>query len=324
MKTFQFQKLVTFVGILLFIVKLIAWRITNSNAIFSDTMESIVNIIAAFMGLYSLHLCNKPRDTDHPYGHGKVEFVTSGIEGMLIALAGVLILIEAISSLIKGIELDKLDWGIALFGSTAIVNYAMGYISYQKGKKENSLVLMSAGKHLQSDTFATTAIVLSLVLVHFTGWLWLDPLIAIGFGSYIIVIGGRIVRKALSGIMDERDEALFAELVSILQANRKKEWIDIHNMRIQQFGAHLHIDAHITLPYYYPLKEAHTEMEKVIHLLAEKVDRTIEFNFHLDYCKSFSCELCAIDCKFRQKPFVRTVQWDVKNIAGVVKHKVTD
>ena len=138
MKSFQFQKLVTFIGTLLFIVKLIAWHITNSNAIFSDTMESIVNIIAAFMGLYSLYLCNKPRDTDHPYGHGKVEFVTAGIEGMLIAIAGVLILIEAFSSLIKGIHLDKLGWGIALFGSTAIVNYAMGYISYQKGKKENS------------------------------------------------------------------------------------------------------------------------------------------------------------------------------------------
>ena len=320
MKTFQFQKLVTFVGIILFIVKLIAWHITNSNAIFSDTMESIVNIIAAFMGLYSIHLCNKPRDTDHPYGHGKVEFVTSGIEGMLIAMAGILILIEAISSLINGIQLEKLDWGIALFGSTAIVNYAMGYLSYQKGKKENSLVLMSAGKHLQSDTFSTSAIVLSLVLVHLTGWQWLDPLIALGFGSYIIVIGGKIVRKALSGIMDERDEALFAELVTILQANRKTEWIDIHNMRIQQFGAHLHIDAHLTLPYYYSLKEAHQEMEKVIRLLAEKIERTIEFNFHLDYCKPFSCEICTIDCKFRQKPFVQTVQWEVKNLAGVAKH----
>ncbi len=320
MKTFQFQKLVTFVGIILFIVKLIAWHITNSNAIFSDTMESIVNIIAAFMGLYSIHLCNKPRDTDHPYGHGKVEFVTSGIEGMLIAMAGILILIEAISSLINGIQLEKLDWGIALFGSTAIVNYAMGYLSYQKGKKENSLVLMSAGKHLQSDTFATSAIVLSLVLVHLTGWQWLDPIIALGFGSYIIVIGGKIVRKALSGIMDERDEALFAELVTILQANRKTEWIDIHNMRIQQFGAHLHIDAHLTLPYYYSLKEAHQEMEKVIRLLAEKIERTIEFNFHLDYCKPFSCEICTIDCKFRQKPFVQIVQWEVKNLAGVAKH----
>ena len=200
----------------------------------------------------------------------------------------------------------------------------MGYISYQKGKKENSLVLMSAGKHLQSDTFATSAIVLSLVLVHFTGWLWLDPLIAIGFGSYIIVIGWKIVRKALSGIMDERDEALFTEIVNILQANRKTEWIDIHNMRIQQFGAHLHIDAHITLPYYYSLKEAHQEMENVIHLLAEKVDRTIEFNFHLDYCKSFSCEICAIDCPFRQNPFVQTIQWDVKNIAGIAKHKINE
>ena len=97
MKSFQFQKLVTFIGILLFIVKLIAWYITNSNAIFSDTIESIVNIIAAFMGLYSLYLCNKPRDTDHPYGHGKVEFVTAGIEGMLIAIAWVLILIEGFS-----------------------------------------------------------------------------------------------------------------------------------------------------------------------------------------------------------------------------------
>jgi cation diffusion facilitator family transporter len=284
-------------------------------------MESIVNIIAAFMGLYSIHLCNKPRDTDHPYGHGKVEFVTSGIEGMLIAMAGILILIEAISSLINGIQLEKLDWGIALFGSTAVVNYAMGYLSCQKGKKENSLVLMSAGKHLQSDTFATSAIVLSLVLVHLTGWQWLDPLIALGFGSYIIVIGGKIVRKALSGIMDERDEALFAELVTILQANRKTEWIDIHNMRIQQFGAHLHIDAHLTLPYYYSLKEAHQEMEKVIRLLAEKIERTIEFNFHLDYCKPFSCEICTIDCKFRQKPFVQIVQWEVKNLAGVAKHR---
>jgi cation diffusion facilitator family transporter len=129
------------------------------------------------------------------------------------------------------------------------------------------------------------------------------------------------VRKALSGIMDERDEALFTKIVNILQANRKTEWIDIHNMRIQQFGAHLHIDAHITLPHYYSLKEAHQEMENVIHLLVKKVNRTIEFNFHLDYCKSFSCEICAIDCPFRQNPFVQTIQWDVKNIAGIAKHR---
>ena len=324
MKSFRFQQIIAFIGVLLFIGKLIAWQLTDSDAVFSDAMESIVNIIAAFMGLYSLYLCNKPRDADHPYGHGKVEFVTSAVEGALIAIAGVLIIIEAVSSFINGITLNRLDWGITIIAFTALMNYIMGYISEQKGKRENSLVLISSGKHLQSDTVSTIGVVVSLLLVHFTGWVWLDPLVAFIFGGYIIIVGGKIVRKALSGIMDENDEALFAELVSILETNRKKEWIDIHNMRIQQFGAHLHIDGHITLPYYYPLKEAHTEMEKVIHLLAEKIDRTIEFNFHLDYCKPVSCELCAIDCKFRQKPFVKTVQWDVKNIAGVAKHKIND
>nr|WP_314559323.1 cation diffusion facilitator family transporter [uncultured Capnocytophaga sp.] len=324
MKSFRFQQIIAFIGVLLFIGKLIAWQLTDSDAVFSDAMESIVNIIAAFMGLYSLYLCNKPRDADHPYGHGKVEFVTSAVEGALISIAGVLIIIEAVSSFINGITLNRLDWGITIIAFTALMNYIMGYISEQKGKRQNSLVLISSGKHLQSDTVSTIGVVVSLLLVHFTGWVWLDPLVAFIFGGYIIIVGGKIVRKALSGIMDEKDEALFAELVSILETNRKKEWIDIHNMRIQQFGAHLHIDGHITLPYYYPLKEAHTEMEKVIHLLAEKIDRTIEFNFHLDYCKPFSCELCTIDCKFRQKPFVKTVQWDVKNIAGVAKHKIND
>ena len=324
MKSFRFQQIIAFIGVLLFIGKLIAWQLTDSDAVFSDGMESIVNIIAAFMGLYSLYLCNKPRDADHPYGHGKVEFVTSAVEGALIAIAGVLIIIEAVSSFINVITLNRLDWGITIIAFTALMNYIMGYISEQKGKRQNSLVLISSGKHLQSDTVSTIGVVVSLLLVHFTGWVWLDPLVAFIFGGYIIIVGGKIVRKALSGIMDENDEALFAELVSILETNRKKEWIDIHNMRIQQFGAHLHIDGHITLPYYYPLKEANTEMEKVIHLLAEKIDRTIEFNFHLDYCKPFSCELCTIDCKFRQKPFVKTVQWDVKNIAGVAKHKIND
>jgi cation diffusion facilitator family transporter len=93
-------------------------------------------------------------------------------------------------------------------------------------------------------------------------------------------------------------------------------------MRIQQFGAHLHIDAHITLPYYYSLKEAHQEMEKVIKLLAQKVDRTIEFNFHMDYCKDFSCELCSINCDLRKKPFVKTIIWNEKNMASVSKHKL--
>ena len=134
---FAFQRNVAIVGILLFVGKLIAWHLTNSDAVFSDAMESIVNIIAAFMGLYSLYLAAKPKDLDHPYGHGKVEFVTSGIEGALIIFAGVIIIVQSVDSLLHGNVPKKLDWGILIVALTAAINYLMGHISIKKGIKQN-------------------------------------------------------------------------------------------------------------------------------------------------------------------------------------------
>ncbi|WKS95006.1 cation diffusion facilitator family transporter [Riemerella columbina] len=317
---YSFQRTIAIIGVLLFIGKLVAWQLTNSDAIFSDAMESIVNIIAAFMGLYSLYLASKPKDHDHPYGHGKVEFITAGIEGALIIFAGILIIVQSVSSLLEGNELHQLDWGIGIVAATAVANYIMGYISYQKGKRENSLVLMSSGKHLQSDTLTTLGVVVSLVLVYITKIDWLDAAVALVFGAYIMVVGYKIVRQALSGIMDEKDEALFSEIVQVLQDHRHKEWIDIHNMKVQQFGAHLHIDAHMTLPYYYTLREAHQQMEKAIKLLLSHTERTVEFNFHMDDCKPFSCEICEMDCPFRSKAFVKSVVWTAENAAQVNKH----
>lgn len=318
-----FQKWIAAFGIILFIGKIIAWKLTNSDAVFSDAMESIVNVISAFMGLYSLHLAAKPKDEGHPYGHGKVEFVTSGIEGALIAIAGIMIIYEGINSLIVGKTLDKLDWGIAIIAATAIINYFLGYISIKKGKADNSLVLVSSGKHLQSDTITTLGVVLSLVVVYFTKIYWLDSVVALVFGAYIIFVGYKIVRKSLSGIMDEQDPEILIQIVRILENNRKTEWIDIHNMKIQQFGSSLHIDAHITLPWYYSLRDAHKEMENVIILLAKNINRTIEFNFHMDDCKTISCPVCQImDCPVRERDFVKRVEWTTDNITLEIKHTV--
>lgn len=320
-----FQKLIAAFGVILFIGKIIAWKLTNSDAVFSDAMESIVNVISAFMGLYSLYLAAKPRDDDHPYGHGKVEFVTSGIEGALIAIAGVMIIYEGINSLIVGKVLSKIDLGIWIIAATAAINYLLGYISIQKGKAENSIVLISSGKHLQSDTITTLGVVVSLIVVYFTRIYWLDSVVALGFGVYIIVVGYKIVRKSLSGIMDEQDPDLLEQIIQILEENRKKEWIDVHNMKIQQFGAHLHIDAHITLPWYYSLRDAHNEMEKMIILLAKNTKRTVEFNFHMDDCKPFSCSVCQIsNCPVREKDFVKRVVWTPENVTSVDKHSIED
>ncbi|WP_332024263.1 cation diffusion facilitator family transporter [Kaistella sp.] len=321
---FAFQKTVAIAGIGLFIGKLIAWHLTNSDAVFSDAMESIVNIIAGFMGLYSLYLAAKPKDIDHPYGHGKVEFVTSGIEGALIIFAGVIILVQAVDSLLHGNVPKKLDWGMLIIAVTAIINYLMGYISVKKGIRENSLVLQSSGKHLQSDTLTTLGVVISLILVYLTKIYWIDAAVALIFGGYIMFVGYKIIRKALSGIMDEADQELLSKMAKILNENRKREWIDIHNTRIQQHGSGLHIDAHLTLPWYFELRKAHEEMEETYKLISENSSRAIEFNFHLDDCKPFSCEICQLsECKVRQRPFVKKIEWDENNISQVDKHDVT-
>ena len=320
---FAFQRNVAIVGILLFVGKLIAWHLTNSDAVFSDAMESIVNIIAAFMGLYSLYLAAKPKDLDHPYGHGKVEFVTSGIEGALIIFAGVIIIVQSVDSLLHGNVPKKLDWGILIVALTAAINYLMGHISIKKGIKQNSLVLQSSGKHLQSDTVTTLGVVISLVLIYFTKIYWIDAAVALIFGGYIMFVGYKIIRKALSGIMDEADLEMLSRLAKFLNENRKPEWIDIHNMRIQQHGSGLHIDAHLTLPWYFELRKAHEEMEKAYKLIGENTDRSVEFNFHLDDCKTFSCEICQLsECPVRQKPFVKKIEWNEKNISQLQKHSL--
>lgn len=321
----SFQKWIAVLGIILFVAKIIAWKLTNSDAVFSDAMESIVNVISAFMGLYSLHLASKPKDEDHPYGHGKVEFVTAGIEGALIAIAGIMIIYEGINSLVTGRILNDLDWGIAIIASTAVINYFLGYISIKKGEKESSLVLIASGRHLQSDTITTLGVVISLIIVYFTKIYWIDSVVALMFGFYIIFVGYKIIRKSLSGIMDEQDPELLNNIIQLLENNRETEWIDIHNMKIQQFGASLHIDAHITLPWYYSLRDAHNEMEKVILLLAKNTIRTVEFNFHMDDCKPISCPICQImDCPVREQPFVRRVQWTAENVTNVDKHTIDE
>lgn len=320
---FNFQRNVAIVGVLLFIGKIIAWHITNSDAVFSDAMESIVNIIAAFMGLYSLYLAAKPKDHDHPYGHGKVEFITSGVEGALIIFAGIMIMVEAVDSILHGNELKKIDYGIIIIAATAVINYLMGYISIQKGKKENSAVLISSGKHLQSDTLTTGGVVVSLILVYFTKIFWIDSAVALIFGGYIIYVGYKIIRQSLSGIMDEADLEMLDRLAKFLNENRKPEWIDVHNTRIQQFGSRLHIDAHLTLPYYFELREAHQHMEDMVVLIANNTERKVEFNFHMDDCKPFSCEICSLsNCPVRQHDFTNKVEWNRKSISQPDKHTI--
>ena len=168
------------------IVKFIAYYSTRSVTILTDALESIVNVVSGIIGLYSLRIAARPRDKDHPYGHGKVEFISAAIEGTLIGSAGVIILYKAIQDLIHPIELRQVDIGIVLIAVTAVVNFIMGYYCLSYGKKNSSLALIASGKHLQSDTWSTAGIIIGLIFLYISGYRWIDGVVAILFGSYII------------------------------------------------------------------------------------------------------------------------------------------
>lgn len=320
-ENYQFQKIVTVVGILLFVIKVVAWWLTNSVAILTDALESVINVVSGFVGLYSLYLSSLPRDRNHPYGHGKVEFISASVEGGLIIMAGLIIIFEAIQNLLHPSAVGKLDYGILLVAFTAVINYILGWYAIKKGKTNKSLALVASGKHLQSDTYSTIGIILGLILLYFTGYAWLDGAVALLFACIIIVTGYKIVRGAISGIMDETDEQLLNEVVDYLQETRRVNWIDLHNMRIIKYGSVLHFDCHMTVPWYFNIIEAHLEVDELQNDIESKFGTEIEIFVHVDDCKPFSCTLCSkFDCTERKEAFKKQLVWTVENVSKNKRH----
>jgi cation diffusion facilitator family transporter len=317
------QRWVTALSVVLFVVKIFAYYFTHSIAILTDALESIVNVIAGFIGLYSLYIAAKPRDFEHPYGHGKAEFVSAAVEGGLIVAAGILIIYETIQNLIHSNPLESLDTGLILISITALVNYVAGTVCINLGKKNNSIALRASGKHLQVDTYSTAAIILGLALMLLTGLFWLDRLIAFAMGVFIIYNGYKIIRSSLAGIMDEADKDLLKKFIQILNENRQVNWIDLHNLRVIKYGSLLHIDCHFTVPWYLNVHEAHREIDALALLIKNQFEDRIELFVHTDGCMPFSCSICTkTDCHARQQPLVRKLDWSLNNVISNKKHQL--
>ncbi|MBC7688947.1 MAG: cation transporter [Aquabacterium sp.] len=319
----RLQKIITGIGMLLFIMKVFAWYLTGSVAILTDALESTVNVIAGLIGVYSLYVSAKPKDWDHPYGHGKAEFLSAAVEGTLISIAGLIIVYEAINNLIHPHTIQQLDYGIALIAVTGIVNYVAGFICIKTGTKNNSLALIASGKHLQTDTYSTIGIIIGLILLYFLKLWWIDSAVAILFAFIILFTGYKIVRSSVSGIMDETDATLINKMVLMLNENRRENWIDLHNLRIIKYGGTLHIDCHLTVPWYLNVLQAHEEIEALSKLVRKSFGQSIELFVHTDPCLNFSCPICIkADCKVRQHSFTKRIEWTTENISTDNKHKL--
>lgn len=307
----------------LFLTKIVAYYVTHSLAILSDALESVVNVLAGFIGLYSLFVAAQPSDEGHPYGHGKAEFISAAVEGGLIVAAGILILFETIRNFITPQKVTELNSGIILITSTALINYVAGIVCMKVGRRNNSLALQASGKHLQIDTYSTLAVILGLVIMSYTSLLWLDKVIAISLSVFIIRNGYRIVRKSMAGIMDEQDTELLQQMINSLNENRKVNWIDLHNLRVIKYGNQLHVDSHLTVPWYLNVDEAHLEIDELISQTKGRFGSAIEFFIHTDGCKPFSCRICDKgDCPVRQHTFEKKIEWTLENIISNKKHSL--
>ena len=317
------QKWIAAISVLVLAAKFLAYYLTHSVAILTDAMESIVNVAAGFIGLYSLYISAKPRDINHPYGHGKAEFLSAAVEGTLILSAGAIIIYKAIQHFIYPAPINSIDKGMILVGITGLVNLCVGFLGFRYGKRNQSLALVASGRHLISDSYSTFGIVAGLLLISFTKLVWIDGVIAVVFGVIIIYTGYRIVRRSIAGIMDEADEELLEKMVRVLNANRKENWVDLHNLRVIKYGSILHVDCHLTVPWYLNVNEAHAEIEALGSLIKMEFGVSFELFVHSDGCLYVQCPICLkSDCPVRHHPFERKIEWSLENILSDKKHQL--
>jgi cation diffusion facilitator family transporter len=309
------------ISIILMLAKFVAYFLTNSNAILTDAAESIVNVLASSFAFYSIYLTTLPKDENHPYGHGKVEFFSAFIEGVLIGIAGIIIILKSSYDLFYPNEIRALYSGAFIIAIAGLVNLVIGFYLINIGKKSNSITLEADGKHLLTDSITSGGLVIGVILIEITQIYWLDGVISITLGLYIIYSGYKLTRKSVGGLMDESNITLVKDIVAILQNNRQNSWIDVHNLRAQQYGADLHIDCHVTLPYYFDLNTVHQEISEIDKLINVSSNHPTELFIHADPCLPACCNYCKMEnCAVRQEAFKAEIIWTMENVTKNQKH----
>jgi cation diffusion facilitator family transporter len=306
------------VGIVVFAAKVAAWIVTGSVAVFSDAMESIVNVVAALLLVWSLRMAAQPADRDHPYGHGKAEFLSAGVEGALIIVAALLIGVQALRDLVVGAVPQRLDTGMALVAGASLLNGGLGLYLLGVGRRTHSLALVADGRHILTDVWTSGGVLLGLLAVELTGRVWLDPAVALAVAANIVREGWGLIQGAVGGLLDEADETLLARLAGALEASRPPEWIDVHGLRAWRSGAEAHVDLHLVAPRYFDAERLHHLQEDVEQCLRQAAAMPAEAVVHFDPCRPHECPRCAMPaCAVRAAPIAARRPIDVARATRV-------
>lgn len=292
------------VGVAVLLIKFWAYNITNSQSIYSDALESIVNVITALIGVAVIYYASLPADEDHPYGHGKIEYFSSAFEGGMITFAAVFVFIEVAKAHVIGNSLHNVDRGLVLIAIAGLINLVFGIILGRVGKAYASPALQSAGVHLTIDFWTTAGAIVGVYLVKLTNIMWIDRVTAVILGIHMANSGIKLVRQSVVGLLDAEDVKILTRLAEIFEKFAGDGIIQIHHTKVIRSGWFHHIDAHVVVPEFWTIEEAHERLDVFEHNVIKTYEYGGEVNFHLDPCKRRYCSVCDYkDCAVRLKPF---------------------
>lgn len=249
-------------------LKFSAYFYTGSMGLLSDAMESCVNLLAAVIALVMIHIAEKPADENHEYGHTKAEYFSSAIEGALIMTAAVSILWTAIPKLFAPKPIENVGIGLIISLGATLVNLVVGLYLIKNGKEKKSLLLEADGKHLMTDVYTSVGVIAAIILVNFTGFILLDPIIAIVVALNIIWAGLQLIKRSANGLMDVSMSEDELKLVNDYLDTVKTNGIDYHSLMSRQAGQRKFISFHLLVPGSWTVKQGHD--------LADKIEENIE------------------------------------------------
>lgn len=253
-------------------LKLIAWRVTGSVGLLSDALESTVNLVAAIGAFVALRVAAKPPDRSHNFGHTKAEYFSAVFEGVMIVVAAVVIVATAVDRLLHPEELDEVGMGLAISVGATVVNAVVGWVLIRAGRRHRSLTLEADGRHLMTDVWTTAGVVVGVFLVAVTGWLPLDPLIAIAVAANILVVGGRLVWRSGAGLMDSALPDDLRAAIDAVLARHRADRIDFHDVRTREAGHERFVQLHMLVPGDWSVQRAHDLAETIEDELRAAVD----------------------------------------------------
>jgi cation diffusion facilitator family transporter len=244
-------------------LKSVAYWLTGSVGLLSDAMESLVNLAGALMALSMLTVAARPADEDHPYGHGKAEYFSAGVEGTLIMIAAASIAYAAVQRLLHPKPLEQLGLGLAVSVVASVVNFVVALILLRAAKTHRSATLRANAHHLMTDVWTSAGVLVGVGAVAVTGWQRLDPIVAIAVAFNIVWTGSRIVQESVSGLMDAALPVAEQDILKKLLEKYLPEGVQYHALRTRQSGARRFVSLHVLVPPEWTVQRGHDTLERI-------------------------------------------------------------